>query len=334
MRRLSASVLAGIGLALASACDAGSDLVGVRVPVPLAVVPVFAVAPTAEEVAVLDLLRVTLRSARDSSVVKTQVLNIDPDSAEWSIEMTVEVPAGQGPSLSFYLETELADTDGPLESVEWSGRTQAFPLQSPDRPLELRQVNLYRGPLANLGLTRVTFSRASLGLVEGATSSLQWLTQGDTAGTVLYLAVGNTGVATVDRSGLLQTQGIGATKVFVYGGTVQDSLLLEVAGIYLPPSIEVTSTIQPQLDYVLSDLFISTFHDPAAAETLRAPITEVSSALQARDGPVVVEAFEATKAAWKAYGSGTPLRYTDGPQLGVLELTLIRVAAALRTAFP
>jgi hypothetical protein len=336
VRRSSTSLLACIGLAFASACDSGPDLVGVDLPVavPIPVMPVFAVAPRPQDLAVLDLLRITLRSPIDGSVVKTEEISINPDDEEWSIEMTVDVPASQRRTFQFYLETELADTDGGVESVGWSGRTQAFRLQSPDRPLEFRQVTLHRGPLANLGLTGVAFSLTSLDLVEGATSALRWFAQGDTAGTVLYFGTEDEGVVQVDSLGVLHTQGPGSTQVFVYGGRVEDSLTVEVAEIFLPAPAEVVSTIQPQLDYVTSDLFVSTFEDATQAEAIRTRILEVAAALQVRDGPGVVAAFELVKVAWKAYGAGTQLRYTDGPELGVLELTLMRVANALHTAFP
>lgn len=338
MSRHLASVSALIGLALASACDLGSDPLGVDLPrpVPIAIAPVFALVPTDAEIAVLDRLRVTLRNAQDSSVVKAETVAIDPGDDEWEIELSVEVRPGQGGGLSLYLETELIDNDGSTESVEWSGRTQAFLLQSADRPLEFRQVNLYRGPLANLALTDVSFTRGSLRLVEGSTSSLRWLTEGDATGTVLYLGVRDEGVATVDAAGQLQTRGVGTTQVFVFGGMVEDSLELEVTQIYLPPQTEISASIKPQLDYVTGDLFIGTFKDPAGAEMLRTPVADLIADLEVRDGPAVVADFEAIKAAYDAYGSGagSSNRYEDGPQLGVFQLTLHRVATALRTAFP
>jgi len=333
-----ASLAALAGLAFASACDFGSDPLGVDLPrpVPIAIEPVFALIPTKAELALLDHLRVTLRSAEDSSVVRTETVAIDPTDDEWQIELTVEVRPGQGGGRNLYLETELIDADGATESVEWSGRTRPFLLQAADRPLEFRQVDLYRGPLANLGLTDVTFTRGSLRLVEGSTSSIGWLTQGDTAGTVVYLAVRDESIATVDAFGHLETRGVGTTSVFVYGGMVEDSLELEVTQIYLPPQTEIVASIKPQLDYVTSDLFLATFHDPASAEMLRAPIVDLSAHLEARDGPAVVADFEAIKTAYDSYGSDSvsPNRYEDGPQLGVLQLTLHRVATALRTAFP
>ena len=338
MTRHLASLATLAGLALVSACDFGSDPLGVDLPrpVPIAVAPVFAFVPTDAEIAVLDHLRVTLRSAQDSSVVRTETVAIDPANDEWEIELSVEVTPGQGGGLNLYLETELIDADGATESVEWSGRTQPFLLQAANRPLEFRQVDLYRGPLANLGLTDVTFTRGSMRLVEGSTSSLRWLTHGDTTGTVLYLAVRDEGVATVDASGHLETRGVGTTQVFVFGGMVEDSLELEVTQIYLPPLTEIVASIKPQLDYVTSDLFLATLHDPVGAETLRAPVSNLNAHLDARDGPAVVADFEAIKAAYDLYGSesGSPNRYEDGPQLGVFQLTLHRVATALRTAFP
>jgi len=340
VKRHSASLLVCFGLVLTSACDFESDPIGVGASeaIPLAVVPVFAVVPTEAEIAVLDLLRVTLRDAVDSTVVETREIVIDPDDEEWSIEMTVDVLPGQGLARSLHLETELVDTDGPTESVEWSGRTmEPFVLQSAERPLEFRQVDVFRGPLANFNLRAVTFTRASLRLVEGSTSSVRWITQGDTAGTVLYLASGDPGIISVDPSGNLQTTGIGATRVFVFGGPVQDSATVEVTEIFLPTETEVSVGIKPQLDYVSSDLFIGTFHEVNGAEAIRTPLAQLNSSLQERSGPAVILAFEAAKASYRAYGSGadgTALRYTDGPQLGVLELTLDRVANALHTAFP
>jgi hypothetical protein len=331
-----ALLVALAGLTVASACDFGSDPLGVglRRPLPLAIEPVFAVVPTYAEISVLDHLRVTLRSPGNGSVVQTETVAIDPSDDEWKIELTVEAGPAGGRGMDLYLETELIDADGTPESVEWSGRTQPFHLQASDR--QFRRVSLFRGPLANLDLRAVHFSLGAIRMVEGATARVTWIAEGDTTGTALYLAIENEAIATVDSSGRLQTRGVGATKLLVFGGTVKDSMTVEVTEVYLPPESEILDGIKPQLDYVSSALFIGTFHDQVGAEAIRTPITNLNAHLQLRDGPAAVTDLEAVKVAYDEYGRafGGVNRYEDGPQLGVIELTLQRVATALHTAFP
>lgn len=334
MKRLRSLAAASAGLMLAVACDLGPDVSGVELPtaVPIALAPAFSVAPTEEEIAALDRLRVTLRRVGDSTLVEQKELDIGPADDGW--EIPLRVPAGVDLGTAFFVEAELADVKDGGESVEWSGSTDAFSLQAADRPIERRLVLLYRGPLANLRLTDVSLSRPSLRIVDGATSTLQVTAEGEQTGTVLFFSSADTSVAAVVPSGIVQSNGIGDTKVYVVAGTVGDSVQVEVGHLTLPTESEVDAMLSPSLEYVASDLFISTLHDPSGADSVRTQFADLRSRLQQRDEQGVVAAFEAAKAAWQTYGAGTTLRTVDEPQLGVLELTLHRVAVALDTAFP
>ncbi len=336
LRRSIWTGLAGLTLVSLSGCVDGADPAGVQLSeaVTLRAAPVFALVTTAAEIDALDLARITLRNSSDRAVVAEHEEPIDPSQPEWSFELTVQLTPGQ--ILSLLLEFELVDSDGGVESVEFSGRTEAFTLHTSFQRQDLWRVDLHRGPLANLGLTGVTFRDSVLGLVRGASATLAdaWDLQGDTAGAVMYLRVMDTSVVTLDANGRVRARDFGTTEIVVFGGQVADTLPVEVTDVTLPPLDELEATVMPQVDYVVSDLFIATFSDPVGATTIRDPMSALARSLRALDGPDAVDFFEGAVEAWGAYGAGTNLTVVDGPQLGVVELTLILVANALQTEFP
>ena len=332
-RKATTALLAGFGLAALSACVDGPS--GLTSPsVAISATPVFTMVPTQAELEALDLLRVTLHGVGTGPKVLEQRIDASNET-EWTFNLQVEVAPGR--PLSLYLETELIDTDGGVESVEWSGRTRAFEVRATFEPQELRQVNLYRGPLANLGLTGVEFGTSALRLVEGTSSALRWTLAGDTTGTAMYLRALDPSVVAVEADAIARGERSGATKVVVFGGMVSDTLDLTVApitSIQLPTLFQLEATVMPQLDYVTSDLFMDTFRDAHGASSMRTEMTSLASALRGLRGAEVVKSYESSSNVWRSYGRGTRFRTEDGPLLSVIELSLILVANTLQTGLP
>jgi hypothetical protein len=320
-----------LGIVALSACVDGDPAGLPGRTVAIDATPVFALAPTDSEIASLDLIRVKLHGLGDTPRVIER--SIDPFSEEeWAFDLTVEVDVGR--PLQLYLETELVDVNGGTESVEWSGRTDPFEVRATFEPQELRQVDLYRGPLANLGLTGVEFGASTLRLVEGTTATLSWTLSGDTVGTSMYLRTLDSSVASVGLEDRVRGERSGSTKVLVYGGMVADTVDLTVAALELPTLTEMEATLMPQLDYAASELFVASLGDPSDAMELRTEMGSLSSALRELRGADVIRSYESTKATWRSYGRDSGLREPDLPQLGVVELALILVANTLRTGLP
>ncbi|HUF74717.1 MAG TPA: hypothetical protein VMM35_00500 [Longimicrobiales bacterium] len=331
-RRTPFASLAVLSLTVLSGCVDG-DLVGLDgvAPVAISAVPVFAILPTADELAQLDLLRVKLHGIGDTPLVLERPIDASSEG-EWELTLQVEVTVGR--VLSLFLETELIDTDGVLPSVEWSGRTSPFPVRASFDPIELRQVDLYRGPLANLGLTHVDFGAPSLRMVEDATSTLRWSVAGDTTGARLYLRSLDPSVVTVDANGLIRGESKGTTDVVIFGGTVADTISLAVESVVLPTVAEFEAVVSPSMEYVVSDLFVSTFQDGAGASAIRESVATLATAFRDLEPLAVIDSYEAAKSAWRSYGSGSSAQVEDGPQLGVVELALILIAHTLQTGLP
>ncbi len=333
-RKALRALLAGFGLAALTACVDGNPAGPSHTSVAISASPVFTILPTQAELAALDLLRVTLHGAGPAPIVLERKIEAS-SQAEWAFNLTVEVALAR--PLSIYLETELIDLEGGAESVEWSGRTSAFQIRATFEPQELRQVDLFRGPLANLGLTSVDFGAAGLALVEGTTSTLRWTLAGDTTGAVMYVRTLDESVASLEERVRVRGQRSGSTKVVVFGGRVADTLDLTVRpinSVSLPPLAQLEATILPQLDYVVSNLFMETFGDAAGASSMRDEMTSLGAALRSRQGQEVIGAFEAAKAVWRSYGKDSRFRRDDGPQLGVIAISLILVANTLQTGLP
>ena len=331
-RRTTSPSLGVLSLIVLSGCVEG-DPVGLhRVePVAISAVPVFAIVPTEDELAQLDLLRVTLHGIAETPLVLEQPIEAASEQ-EWELTLEVEVIVGR--ILSLYLETELIDTDGAAPSVEWSGRTRPFSVRASFDPIELRQVDLYRGPLANLGLTALDFGAPSLRMVEDATSTLRWTAAGDTAGTRLYLRSLDPSVVTVESNGFIRGESEGTTQIVIFGGPVADTLALSVESVVLPTVDEFETVVSPSMEYVLSDLFMSTLQDASGAAAIRESMSTLATAFRDLEPLAVIDSYESAKTAWRGYASGSPLRTEDGPQLGVLELSLILIARTLQTGLP
>ena len=331
-RRTPVLSYAVLSLTVLSGCVDGDPVGPDRVePVSISAVPVFAIAPTVEELAQLDLLRVTLHGVGQTPFVLEQPIDASSEG-EW--EFTLEVELTVGRVLSLYLETELVDTDGALPSVEWSGRTSPFSVRASFDPIELRQVDLYRGPLANLGLTGIDFGAPTLRMVEDATSTLRWIAAGDTTGTRLYLRSLDPSIVTVEPNGLIRGERKGATDIVIFGGAVADTISLSVESVVLPTVAHFEAVVSPAMEYVLSDLFMTTFQDASGAGEIRTSMASLTTAFRDLEPLAVIDAYEAAKSAWRSYGTGLLERVGDSPQLGVIELSLILVAHTLQTGLP
>lgn len=319
-------------LMLLSACVNGDGPTGVGVPRPvtIAVVPRFALEPAPAVVAALDRARLTLTNTANDSVLIAMDVPIDPSQAEWTFEMTLQLPSDQ--VLALRLDIELIDADPAIEVVEFAGRT-FFQAKASFEPLEIREINLGRGPLANLSLTSLSVSGARSRLQEGATDLLAVDTVGAGSGQILFFQSTNSDIATVDSVGNIAALIPGSTLIIASGGRVADTLSLIVGQVVLPSPQALQARLVPQIDYVTDDFFLSTLSDRAAALEVSGAIEVLLQEMLAGRGFEAVGRFEEAEALWEAYGAGTNLQFLEGPQIGVITITLMHAADALGIDF-
>lgn len=324
--------LAVTALLAAAACVDGEGPVApddVRT-VRIAAAPVFAVAPSVEEAARLTRARVSVLDAATGTLIASVTEDVDPAADQWVLEVTVEVTEGK--PLSVLLDTELASVLGGVESVEWSGRTDPFRLVAGMQPLEIRAVRLYPGPLDNLEVTEIRVEGVPTSVLEGEVVHLRASALGGGAGARVSFRSENTTVASVDGSGRVETFSEGTAHILAEAGPVSEAIAFEVRAVALPEPEEIDRAVGPQIDFTASAV-VGTLADPTGAAAIASALGSLESALAGGQGADAVRAFGEARDAWAAYGAGTALRVLDGPQLGIVELTLIVAADALGIAF-
>ncbi len=312
---------------LASSCVDGRSPadVGSLEAVHLTAAPVFVGEVLAAEAAALDRARVTALHGSDGSVLGTVEKPLDPTASEWVIDLSFEVPADQ--PVPVRLRVELL---GP-EAVEWSGQTASFEVRGGGGAKEIRQVSLFRGPLDNLTVTRVELSGPDV-LLTGETTSLSASLTGGGGGSKTFFESLDGSVATVDGAGRVRAMAAGVVRVVAWAGPASDTVSITVRDLVLPEDDPAIASVGPGLEETAGRITAS-MGDAAAAGAISDALSRLGAALDIRDGPEAVRAFEAARAAWAGYGAGTDLRLLDAPQLGLIEITLIHAADAIGIAF-
>lgn len=322
--------LAIIAFAVAGCVQDGPTGVSAPRTVTLAALPKFAAPPSASVVEALDVARLRLINSETGEVVDSIVQSIDPTLVEWTFEFTLQLLEDQ--VLNLRLDIELIDGDPVVDVVEFAGRTE-FPVQASFEPTEIREIKLGRGPLENLSITDLRFLSPRPRIQEGGSQQLVVDTVGARAGQKVFFESTDPTFATVDSAGRIAALAPGTTMIIAQAGQEADTLSLTVREVNLPAASVLQSSLVPQSDYVTDDLFLSSLEDAAAANEIRGAMQRLITDMLAGRGFEAVGRFEQVQALWegygKAYGEGTNLRLLDGPQLGVIAITLIHAAEDL-----
>ena len=292
-------------------------------------VPRFSVQPSASEVADLTRARATVIDVNTGDVLASGEQDIDPSASQWTFDLGFQFVGSAPPTV--VAQVELASVEGGVENVEWSGRTASFKVVVPVDP-QIRVVDLFRGPLANLDLTRLAVTEAPGSLLEGASARLVVSLEGETAGTRVFYESLVPAVAAVDAGGVLRALAPGTARVVAFAGRLADTVTFNVQVVVLPDAEEISRDVAPQLDYTSVDVS-GTLADATGATAISKTLGDLSVALASRSAAAAVSAFESAVNAWLSYGEGTTLRSQDGPQLSLIEITLIHAADALGIPF-
>lgn len=330
-RRLGSRLWFGPLVVLAACGDAAGPVVLDEIQGVFRMVAVarFSVQPSASEVAELTRARAAVIDVNTDETLASGQQDIDPSASQWTFDLTFQFVVSAPPRVVALVE--LASIEGELETVEWSGRTASEVVQTSAEP-QIREIDLFRGPAANLDLNGLAVTEAPTSLLEGASAQLVVSLDGASSGTRIYYGTLVPSVATVDAGGGVRGVAPGTARVVAFAGRVADTVTFNVELVVLPDPEEISRDVAPGLDYT-SGAVSGTLEEAAGATAISNTLRDLAAALASGNGAAAVSAFESALNAWSSYGAGTALRSLDGPQLSLIEIILIHAADALGIAF-
>ncbi len=317
---------------LASCVDGGSPVApDAPIAVHLQAAPIFAIKPTAAQAAELTRARVAALAAGSGVVLDSVTEDIDPQAGQWSFDLTVDVSSKDRPSIVIQAELASVGTDG-SETVQWSGRTAPFTVTVSATPLEIRSIRMLRGPPDNLSVTAVDVSSPPSSLFEGESATLHASLQGGGPNARVYYESLDPGTASVDGTGRVTALRAGTARIEAVAGPASQTVSITVDTVTVPSAKVIEGSVAPQIEDAATRV-TSSLADAAAAKAISSALGQLATALAAGQGKAAVTAFQAADDAWSSYGAGTDLRRLDGPQLSLIEITLIETADALGIPF-
>lgn len=296
-----------------SACVDGSDPMGLDMSssVSLAVAPSFSVMPTKAEVARLSRARIVAFDIVTKDTLKVLDEEIDPDAPEWYFDLTVEVSTGRTYQVAVTVEL-LSDV------VEWSGVAPPVPLAIGAAPTEFKLITLLRGPLANLGVSRVEVFDVPEKLDEGARGQATTRIDGGAAGSRVFYTSLTPSILEVTREGAFRAIAPGVAKLEARAGAVADtaSILVPEQSLEVAEVQTVSGGVGDSVDRLAPAL-----QDAAGAQAIVQSLGDFETAVESRRPSQIQDAIAAARTALASYG--TPeIRYQDGPELSLIELVL------------
>ncbi|HUH12505.1 MAG TPA: hypothetical protein VMK65_05325, partial [Longimicrobiales bacterium] len=295
--RMGALTLAAGALALAACMDATGVPPAPGGSVPLGIAPRFnhGVGMNARAV---DRVRVSVTEEGSDTPRGSLLEALDPDAPAWSLTVRVERP--QTPAIRLVIAIELLHTDGATEVVEWSGRSAPIQLGL-DQTLESAVVDLFPGPLANLGVESLAIVAPEGPVTEGDTVRLAFDVRGGGSGVRVILVSLDPDVAGVEADGAIVARTGGSARLVAQAGPRSDTLLLAVGHWPLAEAGPVTAFLPAAAD--AEQRLVASLADRGRGAPIAAALAELVARLGERRGALAAEALRAASAAVAAYAS-------------------------------
>ena len=154
-----------VGSCIGSDTPTGVGELAVHIPINPALVP----SPADAGAAPINRIRAQALRASDNAVLGETVVDVEPTDDAWEIELDVAVDQ---PTVDIVVSVFLLSGTAQEPTVEFSG--QVGPLTvTRGSPLEVADIPIVRGPLANLFVTGVGITAAPDTLLEGTSGQLQ-----------------------------------------------------------------------------------------------------------------------------------------------------------------
>lgn len=300
-------------LALTTACVDGQDPLGLDLSssASLAVLPVFAVEPTNEEVGVLSRARITATDTATGDVVGQADRELDPEASEWVFDVTVVLPSGNPVDVVVTVEL-LSDI------VEWSGQGRPIRIAPGTDPVELKTISLLRGPLDNMGVTRVEFTDIPQVVSEGVKGQASSSTEGGGDESRVFYTSLTPELLEVTREGAFRALAPGMARIEARAGAVADTAEVDIQ--IVPVEDGDVQAVSGGIDDSVSRLAPG-LQDAAGAQAIVESLSAFEAAMNSKRASQILDAVAVAREALANYGDET-LRYQDGPELSLIELVL------------
>jgi hypothetical protein len=201
----------------------------------LDIAPRFALIPSAADAgaAPVSRIRAQVVSAGDGALLVSETRDVSPTAPSWPLTLSVPL---QRNGVDAVLFAYLLHVDGEgVESVQFSGRSEPFTLrQDVLRP----ELDIVRGPIANLEATSVTIasSSATLLVAETVVLAATATTAGNVAPTIFWTSL-DPGVVTIADS-TATAVALGTAQVVASAGAFADTVSIVVApDDVVPPEV-------------------------------------------------------------------------------------------------
>jgi hypothetical protein len=286
----------------------------------------FASAATAQASGEIEAARVTVLNAATGAVIDVIVIQLDPNADEWDLDVSIDIPLEE--NFRVELLIELLSYPGGVENVEWSGKTEPITLQPGTDPTKIEQVEMERGPPANLEVTSVEFLDAPSLVFIGDQATLEARISGGGDGATAFFISLDPELAGLTPGGVLTALAPGNARLVVEAGSKSDTVTVRIDAFLLPPEEEL-ARLGPSVSDVASRL-VTGLQDVGTASAIAAQMGEIEDALASKESHRVVAAIAAVRTLITNYGGGSPvLRTQDSPELSLIELTLDFVSSVV-----
>ena len=238
-------LLAVVGLAflVGSCVDGNAPLdptLGLRMSVPIQAT----IVPSASDAQAdaINRIRAVAERVPDGFVLGSTVIDVSETADEWEVELELPV-AGAGVTFVVYLELIHVDATGG-EAVQFSGRTRPLPLVAGpvgggNTSGGAVEVNVVRGPPANLFVTGVTVAGGDRTIPEGTSTDLSAdveMTGSGDQPTVFWTALDAQIVSLSETTITGESPGVG--RIVASAGSVADTVTVTVTSV--ADSVNVT----------------------------------------------------------------------------------------------
>ncbi len=218
-------LLLTLGFAGCADAPAAMDLPAGGGQAVLALSPSFGAALAAEDAAPINRIRVTVFLVSTGGILgEPQVFDVDATAGSWDLDIPIDIPNVPNPQVT--LQVELINVTGGVETVEWSGMSEAIPLNSTATTSASPEINVVRGPVANLTVSEVNATGPSE-LRAGETATLSATTTGSSTAQIFWSSL-DPAVGSVTAQGVFQALAKGTARVVALAGAAADTLAIQV----------------------------------------------------------------------------------------------------------
>lgn len=162
---LALALLVGSCIGTDSPTGVGEHQARLNLPIQPALIP----SPADAGAAPINRIRARAVRVSNNQVLGETTVTVDPSAAEWTIVLTAQMPGGQPVDARVFVW--LINATGGTESVQFSGMAGPLTL-TPGQTANPADIDIVRGPIANLFVTGVGIDSAPDTLLEGATTPL------------------------------------------------------------------------------------------------------------------------------------------------------------------